>query len=354
MVQNTGSFRMTAFLSTTSHEVMKMLKKSLLFMAILTAAAAAQAGNVQVYGVVDAGVAFQHHNTKMSVGGFGKTGNESFTIKNTEKSFKLASGKHSGNRFGIKGTEDIADNLKAGFVLESGFDLLNGNMADRGKLFNRQANLFIEGDFGHLAFGRVGTLTSANGTYGIFGNLTDNFAGGWGDDIGSTKHAFVSSGRIDNSITYVSPELAGVKIYAQYSFNQKGEQQDKLRENDRYAAIGATYNLDKLQLVGVFDKTFYNNNELAYPDALHPQELVHKPSKISDRWSLNLGGSYDFDVVKVYLAYQHAEHAKDFGLATSKEMVRQFKQDAIETNWPLYWVDRAMYFTLSNLFHTES
>lgn len=280
-----------------------MFKKSLMALALIGAAAAAQAGNVQVYGVVDAGV--DYNKTKVS--GDAVLSFEKASFKVNESSTKLATGKHSGNRFGIKGTEEIAPNIKAGFVLEGGFDLLNGDMADKGKLFNRQADLFIEGDFGHIAFGRVGTLTSANGTYGILGQA-DNFAGGWGDHIGAAKNVFVSSGRIDNSVTYMSPEVAGAKLYAQYSFNQKGEQKDKLHENDRYTAIGATYKFDNLELVGVFDKTFYNDNKVIFD-----KDDKKKDSKIKDRWSLNLGGSYDFEVVKVFALYQHAAHSMDFG-----------------------------------------
>lgn len=310
-----------------------MFKKSLMALALVGAAAAAQAGNVQVYGVVDAGV--QYQSSQYKINGLSTSVVTIVPIeinkayKKNNSSLKLASGSHSGNRFGIKGTEEIAPNLKAGFVLEGGFDLLNGDMADKGKLFNRQADLFVEGEFGHLAFGRMGTLTSANGSYGIFGNAADNFAGGWGEHIGAAKNAFVSSGRIDNAVTYVSPEVGGAKLYAQYSFNQKGEQKDKLRENDRYAAIGATYKLDNLELVGIFDKTFYNNNELTYPDALDSSKLDHKSSEISDRWSINVGASYQFNDIKFNAAYQHAEHAKDFGTASVKNFSPMLKETGL-------------------------
>ncbi len=295
-----------------------MFKKSLMALALVGAAAAAQAGNVQVYGVVDAGVDYVKSNAKIT----SNLNNKDINIKINEHSTKLASGKHSANRFGIKGTEDIADNLKAGFVLEGGFDLLNGDMADKGKLFNRQADLFIEGDFGHLAFGRVGTLTSANGTYGFFGNAADNFAGGWGEHIGAAKNAFVASGRIDNAVTYVSPEVAGAKLYAQYSFNTEGAQQDKLHENERYAAIGASYKLNDLELVAVFDKTFYKDH------VYNGVKLNNIPSKISDKWSLNLGGSYDFEVSKVFVAYQHADHSFDFGKGSTKLFMNTLIHDA--------------------------
>ena len=286
-----------------------MFKKSLVAMALVGAVGFAQAADVQVYGVMDAG--FDYARLSNSFSNDSNTKELKFDGSKKTSSTKLATGKHSGNRFGIKGTEEIAPNLKAGFVLEGGFDLLNGDFADKGKLFNRQADLFVEGEFGHLAFGRVGTLTSANGTYGLFQNIADNFGGGWGDYVGVAKNAFVSSGRLDNAVTYVTPEIAGAKLHAQYSFNVKGEQKDKVKENTRYLAIGATYNIENLALVAVFDKTFHDNADLALK-----QKGTGKPfeTTMSDRWTINLGGSYDLGVTKLFAAYQHGHHASDFGL----------------------------------------
>lgn len=297
-----------------------MFKKSLVAVALVGAVGMAQAADVQVYGAMDAG--FTHERVKFS-GNFMKIGD---SVK--EHSTKLATGKHTGNRFGIKGTEAIDQNLKAGFVLEGGFDLLNGDMASKGKLFNRQADLFIEGDFGHLAFGRVGSLVSANGTYGVFGGIADNFGGGWGEHTGAFKHAFSVNGRLDNAVTYVSPEIAGAKLFAQYSFAIEGKQEDKRKSNDRYAAIGASYQLDKLALVTVFDKTFYKDGIIVY-DVY--EDVAHKKPRVSpDAWTLNFGGSYDFDVTKVYAAYQHAEHTKGLAGTSAKDLFEGAKDMAEE------------------------
>lgn len=297
-----------------------MFKKSLVAVALVGAVGMAQAADVQVYGAMDAG--FTHERVKFSCDVM------DYDVSTKEHSTKLASGKHTGNRFGIKGTEAIDQNLKAGFVLEGGFDLLNGDMASKGKLFNRQADLFIEGDFGHLAFGRVGSLVSANGTYGVFGGIADNFGGGWGENTGAFKHGFSINGRLDNAVTYVSPEIAGAKLFAQYSFAIEGKQEDKRKSNERYAAIGASYQLDKLALVTVFDKTFYKSGTIVYDDG-----ASRKPRVSPDAWTLNLGGSYDFEVTKVYAAYQHAEHTKGLGAITAKNLFEGAKDMAEETDY---------------------
>jgi len=44
------------------------------------------------------------------------------------------------------------------------------------------------------------------------------------------------SSRYDNTIAYVSPEFAGVTIYAQYAM---GDTNENKASNDRYAALGA-------------------------------------------------------------------------------------------------------------------
>ena len=84
------------------------MKKTLIAVAALSAmAASAMAANVTVYGKIDQGLQVQ--NTKV-------------TGKSSTTSWKGASGVSSGSRWGLKGTEEIADGYKVGFVLESGWN----------------------------------------------------------------------------------------------------------------------------------------------------------------------------------------------------------------------------------------
>ena len=159
-------------------EDMLMYKKSILAIALVGAVMTAQAGSVSIYGSVDAGADYLNVHEKVQA--TGAEAKNTFSSRFSTSSTKLASGHHSANRFGIKGIEDLEGGMKAGFVLEGGFDLLNGNQAAEGRLFDRQADVFIEGPFGHFAAGRFGALSSGDGTYGIFLSQADNFAGGWG------------------------------------------------------------------------------------------------------------------------------------------------------------------------------
>ena len=49
--------------------------------------------------------------------------------------------------------------------------------------------------------------------------------------------------RFNNTITYRSPEFAGVQVYAQYSLAADADEDDQSRNNKRYAGLGATYKL---------------------------------------------------------------------------------------------------------------
>lgn len=51
-------------------------------------------------------------------------------------------------------------------------------------------------------------MTSGNGSYDIFGGSAAVFGTGWGETIGADGAIFrAKGGRMDNAITYMSPEL---------------------------------------------------------------------------------------------------------------------------------------------------
>ena len=60
-------------------------------------------------------------------------------------------------------------------------DSFDGNGDD--KIFGRESQLNLSGAFGTVAFGRVGQLASANGSFGILGGASP-FSGGWQDSVG--------------------------------------------------------------------------------------------------------------------------------------------------------------------------
>lgn len=269
-----------------------MFKKSLIAVAALSAlAGSAMAADVQIYGRIDTG--FRYTQVDYDKAGV-----------NDKTSFEMVSGNYSSSRVGIKGSEDLGNGLTVGFVLENGFDSDDGSFDSNEDLFGREALLYLEGDFGKVGFGRMGILNSTAGSFAI-GNFTP-WGTGWGA-VGDQSLIFGASigNRWDNMISYRSPEFAGFQIHAQYS-NGSNTYEDEDVEGlmheegktttDRYYAIGATYKVGGLNLIGIVDSV---NEKHVRGDAEEPDDTLR----------VTIGGSYDFGVVKPYLSAAYFKDA---------------------------------------------
>lgn len=276
-----------------------MFKKTLAAVAVLGAfAGSAFAANVTMYGVVDTGLGFTSKDK-----GYGEEIN----------TFDMRSGQNSGARLGLKGEEDLGNGVKVGFVLENGFDTDDGELGNGGRLFGREALLYVGGDFGELGMGRQGELASGNGRYGIFGGKVSPFSTGWSDIAGHKYVMGAGFDRMDNTITYKTPTFAGFNLLAQYSFDKNVQKDDDAAtgvqhgregsaEADRQYALGATFAAGDLYLAGIVTQTNkqsvkYNGTSLGEQD---------------DPLTVSLGGNYNFGVAKLYVATQYF---KDSGLA---------------------------------------
>lgn len=262
------------------------MKKTFVAAAVLGAfAASAMAADVTLYGVIDTGL--HYNNTKV-------------TGESAVNTFDMKSGVSAGNRWGLKGAEDLGNGYKVGFVLENGFSEDDGKLGNGGRLFGREANLYVASDFGTLSFGRVGALTSGAGSYDQLKYTP--FATGWGNTATKANFMIGDRDRMDNTVTYVTPEFAGFKVLAQYSFNRDGQETaGNERQNDRYAALGAAYKNGAFQSALVVDTVMHDYDSLNQKDSL----------------GVTLGASYDFEVVKLFAMAQYGEHENAFGNKTS-------------------------------------
>ncbi len=113
--------------------------------------------------------------------------------------------------------------------------------------------------------------------------------------------------RYDNTITYKSPNFAGFNVYLQYSMDTdskaKNDGTNHGEENkssvDRYYALGVTYANGPLNLVAVVDQTNYSSwTRQAAPDWRYDDD-------VNDALTVTIGGSYDFEVTKVYAGAQY-------------------------------------------------
>lgn len=157
--------------------------------------------NVSIYGVVDAAMAYTSNQ-----------GGDSNTY--------MRSGNLSASKIGFQGVEDLGGDLKALFLLESGFESDTGAMSSAGTLFNRQAYVGLQSNaYGTLTAGRqytpyyllVGSLASSNILTGATGAHPGDI-----DGLDTTV-------RISNSLSYSMPAWRGLQASAQYGFGEAAD-----------------------------------------------------------------------------------------------------------------------------------
>lgn len=265
------------------------MKKTLAAVAVLGAfAGSALAADVQLYGIVDLGVGYNH----VDVDGLKTSGDiDKFEMKTSQA---------SGSRWGIKGTEDLGNGLTVGFILEDGFDADTGSEDKTKVMFNRESSLFIEGGFGKFAMGRIGSINNGQSSWAKAGMISAFGTSDWGGysaQIGSVMHM---AGQWDNMIAYQTPDFAGFKVYAQYGMGTNDNENES--RSDRYYALGATYNNGPFAGYFAVDSINYKTADA--------NGAIDGASDIDDSLTVTLGGSYDFDVVKVYLGAQYFDEVK--------------------------------------------
>ncbi|RQR44349.1 porin [Burkholderia sp. Bp9140] len=183
------------------------MKRSLLVVAISFSGTAFAQSSVTLYGLMDAGITYT--NNVVTSSGHGAAA-------------QFISGSAQGNRWGMKGTEDLGGGLQTVFVLESGYDIGTGKLGQGGLAFGRQAFIGLKSNWGTLTLGRqydligdvlpayaigantpAGVLAWSLPSYAAGGNVLDNRVWGVG---------------VNNSVKYLSPTYAGFSFGAMYGF----------------------------------------------------------------------------------------------------------------------------------------
>jgi len=249
------------------------MKKTLLATALaLGFAGAAQAQtSITLYGLIDAGLGY----TRFKDGNAG-------TAPDTATKFGLEDGVQGGNRWGMRGVEDLGDGLKMQFQLEGGFLLSRGTMGQSSRLFGREATLALASD-------HWGTLTAGRTT-----NFADRYVAGllaqgdaWKVGHGSASFSPVAV-RVDNAVLYETPKFSGFQFGVGYSFNQDGGQTYKVSgssdPNNRLLMLGLRYTNGPLALAASYDQ-------------------MNGPTFVNKLRGFILAATYDFEVLKLHLSY---------------------------------------------------
>jgi predicted porin len=177
---------------------MKPVALSTLSLILLGTAGAAHAQNsVTLYGVIDAGLAYVHN------------------ANGNEKQAGTSNGNLSGDRWGLKGQEDLGGGLSAIFQLENGFDVGTGKLNQGGREFGRQAFIGLTTD-------KLGTFTIGR-QYDPLVDMVQGITGDnyWASIVGTPGDVdnYDNSLRVSNAVKYVSPNYAGLQFEGLYGFS---------------------------------------------------------------------------------------------------------------------------------------
>ena len=265
------------------------MKKTLAAVADLGAfAGSALAPDVQLYGIVDTGLRYMHFDGDSVNAGYDAT-----------DSFEMKSGMQSGSRFGFKGTEDLGNGLTVGFILENQFDSDTGALKNGDSFFHREASLFLQGGFGKIAMGRMGSINGGVSSWGKYGMMSA-FGTSWNYSAQVGTWA-VGGGMWDNMIAYETPDFAGFKVFAQYGMGNSvnvATSVENESSSDRYYAIGASYGNGPLNLYLAVDSTNYASWD------------GKTATDTDDSLTVTFGGNYDFEVLKLFAGVQYFDEAK--------------------------------------------
>jgi len=256
------------------------MKKTLLATALAVgfAGAAAAQTSVTLYGVVDGGIGYTQYKLKGASAASARAAG--FSDKATKTG--LENGSQQGNRWGLRGSEDLGGGLRAVFKLESGWWLADGT--SRGGLFGREAWLGLESDaWGSLKIGRQ---------YNFSDSYFVGLPQGTAFKLGAGDNTFTSASlRRDNMITYETPSFSGFQMGVGYSFQASGAQPWDIKGSPDTDQTAFTSGLR------------YTNGPLAVAatyDILNKRDNVPGEKDVKS-WILS--ASYDFDVVRLHLAF---------------------------------------------------
>ena len=272
--------------------------KMKLFAAAVAALAAGGAyaqSSVTLYGVADVGLEY----TNRTPGPNGQSSN----------AWRMTSGNQSGSRWGLRGVEDLGGGLKGIFTLESGFNVDTGGQSDSSRLFNRNAYVGLQNQWGTLTLGRQQTL------FYDFGLVYDPMAISTRYSITSIAPEYAS--RADNAAKYVGT-FGGLTVAALYELPEQRQRNPGVFSAGREYGFTAMYGAGPFSVGATYDQS--NGSTAASAG-----QSIRRAS---------VAGTYAFGPAKVYAGYRWA---KGYNGATLPGAVASAPGSVVSTA-NLYWL----------------
>jgi predicted porin len=244
-----------------------MIKKNLIAAAALIAMAGAANAQMTIYGLIDLcygkslGADLAGDKADIHSGGD-----------------NYSSECNSTTRVGMKGSYEVAKDIKANFKLETAGIKSNGSVGESGQaFFNRQAWAGLSGGFGEVRVGRQDSVP--------FQVMTDFDFNGASNGVSAGAYTGIASwakGRQSRSIQYIAPAMGG--LTAQFGLRPKGNNQDG--NKDVFSAA-----------------VKYAAGPFAVGATIQSKDDSIGTPNTSQKDFAAVAGSYDFGVAKVMASY---------------------------------------------------
>lgn len=256
------------------------MKKTLILAGVISAFAmsAHAQSSATLYGSLDAGILYANNAGGHSL-------------------WQQGSGVMSDNYFGLRGSEDLGNGLKAIFTLESGFDLNSGRYHNGENGFNRQSFVGLQSDqYGTLTLGRqydsvvdyLRPLSEAGAGYG------NNLAGHPFDNDNLAR-----SFSINNAVKYSSANYAGFQFGGLYGFSNDANG----FSNGRAWSVGASYGNGPLNVAAGYLQTNNSGSLGAANSAASTDENIS--ARLQRTYGV--GANYAYGPAQVGFVWTHSQ-----------------------------------------------
>ena len=222
----------------------KMTRIALAALAVMGATTAMAQSSVTLYGRINTTIESQKLSGQSSVAGM----------------------HNNASRWGVRGTEDLGGGLKAGFVLESGFNSDDGQGTPKGGMtFKRQSEVNLSGGFGMIRLGNffpesyfasADYVSMHNHDTGSSSDALYQDPNWMGASVGGqgAPEGVASGLGTGNKVAYRTPSMSGFWAEGSVSMHEKADGTNKKNGYD----LAANYNNGPLALGAGY--SYWNSN----------------------------------------------------------------------------------------------
>jgi len=222
-----------------------------------------------------------------------------------------------GNRWGLRGYEDIGNGLGALFLLENGYSSTTGGFQQGGDLFGRQAYMGLTSkQAGTLTLGRQYDAVVDFVTPLIAGAQWATYLGGHPGDLDNTNNDY----RSNSSVKYTTPTWNGLRVSGLYSFGGVAGQFSR----NAIWSLGAGYVNGPLTLGAAFvhvedpNFSYFGNNATSSATAsnMAASRVYSGYASAGDEQIVALGGNYRIGAATLGAVYTNTQF-RDLGAFAS-------------------------------------